>query len=177
MTAGSSFYRAMSTGLVAGMLFVPSSTYYDNTPKIEKAAAPWTMKELGLSYQSPLRSRAGGIADYGLSYVQAANVYRTEYGAPTGAFGWSAIASFSPLSPTTELLCSISTDNSTVCEFTPAANISRHLVASEMNQRHGLEIAGIFDGTSLVAPSGTTINMPPGTNPSVGALVIVRRGR
>lgn len=176
MALGSAYYRAMSAGLVAGIALIPPSTYFEGGTQSQHTEIPWEVETIGSGYQSPQSQTAARYAGSVLRYVQAANEYR-ENGGPAGAVTWSSVSSVSGVASTTEVNCEISSSDQTVCVVTPPDYINPVAVAAQANFQHGLPISGIFDGTDIVAPDGSTMSVPSVAGLNAGDLVIVREGK
>lgn len=177
MALGGSFYRAMTAGLMVGILSNPQTDYFDNTPDSVSVLRPWQSNYIELGSRTPAHQAAAESATVFLNYIHIANQYRNEQGPGAGAIAWTDVSAISSINSTNEIECSITTDDRTICVLSPPERLLRGAIAQEINNQHGLEIAGFFDGTEIVFPSGNTFSVPSGVSLSTDAFVVLREGK
>ena len=172
MAVGAAFYKWAAAGLAISMAVPDISDRRPAESVGVEATLPWNRAIIDDRLRGADWRVARGMAQQSLIKAQSAN-RRRKAGAPSGPIDHNDLDISYRYSNIDRSDCYISNDNRTACFVDVGEAFQPGLVAMHINRLFGNNIAGIYNGSSIVSPSGATNTLPSGIVAATGNLIIV----
>ena len=171
-------YRGAIAGLgvIAGLTLLNPSQLESASGQIsaymDVGSRPWALSRASLVNGSiDFFYEANALSVAVLHSFYSLERYR-KAGGGAGAVNFASLDISGRLSNIASLDHHVSTDDRAVVVFTSRTDAPLGFLASTINDGNGRVIAGIYDGSSILAPDGSTISVPTGVIFTSGQLVV-----